>query len=166
MHKLIAKRKNNGDTIIEVLICLAALGFILSITYSIATRAQQSVRSAQERVEALKLAEGQIEQLKYVAQSATPDPIFAAGSDFCLNNSVKTNFTTPLVVDLFADDLTGYPTECVSGTLYHMSIAGPSAVQGGNTDDGGLYEVRIRWQRLGGGVNEEVKLDYEQYREE
>lgn len=65
----ILKRLNqSGDTIIEVLICMAIVSFSLGISYGIARRSLSQVRVAQERTEALKIAEQQIERIKQYIQ--------------------------------------------------------------------------------------------------
>lgn len=61
---MLTLHNKRGDTIVEVLIALAVLGSVLVGGYSIATRSINSVRASQERGEALKVAEGQIEQLR------------------------------------------------------------------------------------------------------
>lgn len=58
------KLKNRGDTIIEVLLALSVLGTIIGGGYSVATRSLNGVRISQERSEATKIAEGQLEALK------------------------------------------------------------------------------------------------------
>ena len=56
--------RQRGDTIIEVLLAMTVIGMSLGISYGIANRATQTGRQAQERTEALKLAESQLELLK------------------------------------------------------------------------------------------------------
>jgi prepilin-type N-terminal cleavage/methylation domain-containing protein len=58
------KLKQRGDTMIEVLLAMAVVGLSLGIAYGIANRAIATGRNAQERTEATKLAESQIEVLK------------------------------------------------------------------------------------------------------
>lgn len=83
---------NRGDTIIEVMIALAVLGSIIAGGYAIATKSLNGVRVAQERSEALKIAEGQIETLKYR---------FAIADNF----QELTNYDTGLI-DNFKDHFT------------------------------------------------------------
>jgi type II secretory pathway pseudopilin PulG len=56
--------KQRGDTIIEVLLALTVVGLSLGIAYGITNRSLAIGRNAQERTEAVKLAESQIETLK------------------------------------------------------------------------------------------------------
>jgi prepilin-type N-terminal cleavage/methylation domain-containing protein len=170
-----------GDTIIEVLVCLVILGSVMGVTYKIAVRAQQSIRNAQERVEALKLAEGQLEQLKALKTSNNSNfADYAARTittpQFCFDKNSpnsplpvdKNNpFATPSNdwnVDVSLDKFSSYPPGCrdvdpSGGTsgLYNVSITPP-----GNAT-GGVFIVRIRWDRLGGGERQEVKVEYKLY---
>lgn len=56
-----------GDTIIEVMLAIAVVGMVLGASYNIANRALMTGRYAQEQTEALKIAESEIEMLKYKA---------------------------------------------------------------------------------------------------
>ena len=99
-----------GDTIIEVMLAIAVVGMVLGASYSTATRALRVGRFAQEQTEALKLAESQIEKIKYIAtllasDTYIPPNIFdtSAGSTiFCIDDStpfakVLTTAATPAV---------------------------------------------------------------------
>ncbi len=74
------KYSQAGDTIIEVLIALAVLGAIIGGGYAIATRSLNGVQIANERSEATKLAEGQLEAMKSAMGVAGDlDVLFAFG---------------------------------------------------------------------------------------
>lgn len=61
----VLKRLNvEGDTIVEVLICMAIVSFSLGVSYGIARRSLIQVRVAEERTQALKLAEQQVSRIK------------------------------------------------------------------------------------------------------
>lgn len=62
--RITALNNQTGDTIIEVLLALAVLGFVIMGSYSIATKSLNGIRIAQERGEALKIAETQTEIIK------------------------------------------------------------------------------------------------------
>lgn len=173
MKKLNAK----GDTLIEVLVCLAILGFVMTLAYSIVSRAQQTIRNSQERVEALKIAEGQLEQLKSLFKgNPNPDALFPNGNPDLI--CVDQGSSGPVIVgfsgqmsssyasdnDINSDAENTYPNECKNlpdpNGLYRVSITRPA---GNNTD--GLYIVRVRWNRLGSGVVDQVKLEYRLYKD-
>jgi Tfp pilus assembly protein PilV len=63
-----------GDTIIEVLLSLTVLATVIGGAYATSNRAIIQSRSAQEHLQATKLAEGQLERLKsYAADNAVGD---------------------------------------------------------------------------------------------
>lgn len=74
-----------GDTIVEVLISIAVISLVLGGAYVTTNRSLQATRASQERVNALKLAESQIEQIKGLA-ATDPDQLFGvtAPSPFCI----------------------------------------------------------------------------------
>lgn len=56
--------KQAGDTIIEVLFAMSIVGIVLGSAFGMMNLATKTGRSAQERTEALKVAESQLELLK------------------------------------------------------------------------------------------------------
>lgn len=103
------KRSQSGDTIIEVLLAMVVVGLSLGTAYGIANGALATGRNAQERSEAVKIAESQIELLK--------NNIDPAG--------LNINYTTPLTpfciqVGITRGDVTN-PAECSSG-FYNLSM--------------------------------------------
>lgn len=150
--------RDTGDTIIEVLVCLAVLGFMLTLAYSIATRAQQTIQSAHERSRALKLAEGQIEQMKAIAKNS-PAEIFTNRSTgaFCLVNGVAKDFAPAAPTPGLG--AWSYNPACTNvDGLYKVSILTPGVA-------GLSYVVQIRWVHINGVGEDEVKLEYKLYPE-
>ena len=74
--------KQKGETIVEVLIAIAILALVLSASYALARRSSQGVRQAQERSEALKFAEEQLELLK--SYGSTSRASIPNNSVFCV----------------------------------------------------------------------------------
>jgi type II secretory pathway pseudopilin PulG len=130
------KRLNSsGDTIVEVLICLAIMGFTLGAAYSIANRSLLSIRDAQERGEATKYAEIQLERLRYIVYDKGQQP----SGNFC----IKDDFST------------GAASACAKG-IYTPSIQYSAA-------SGGIYTITTSWQGIGGRNIEQVQLYYRAY---
>ena len=79
-----------GDTIVEVLISIAVVSMVLGGAYVTTNRSLQATRSAQERGNALKNAESQVERIKSLA-STNPSGLFAAGTaspnKFCISTT-------------------------------------------------------------------------------
>jgi prepilin-type N-terminal cleavage/methylation domain-containing protein len=135
---------SRGDTIIEVLIAITIVSAILGGAYVSASRSINGSRQSEERGEALKIAEAQLEYLR--ALSADP-AIYAAGT-FCIDDSG--NYQSPAT-----------PAVCnkvLGGVTYQRSI----------THASNLFTVQITWDRAGGGgtdalKTEELKLAYRLY---
>lgn len=157
---------SKGDTIVEVLIAVAIVSSVLGITYSIMNRNLLSMRDNQERTEASKIAQNQIELLRS-AWSRYPG-ISVGGvqvydSDNLLNVSSNPNFclvpdtdpTNVLGVDPIANLVNGsditYGTECTVNSIYQIS----------NHYDSNLnnYLISVRWDGLN-NVRNEVVMGY------
>ncbi len=158
-------RRQAGDTIVEVMIALAVTGAVIGSSFAIASRSSRVGQQAQERTEALKLVESQIELLKASAQSNNLT-MFARTTPFCLSTNasgVVYNDNTSVPTDFIADSLGGYGAGCAQGTSnrYKMSIMVTNTTTAGITKS--LFGVTARWEKIGGGVDE-VKLQYRMHK--
>lgn len=151
-----------GDTIPEVLICLAILGLTIVSAYSFANRSQSMNRSAQERTEALKLADGQLEMLKAYTDTHTKLP---TNDYFCLVPNAGAIEVVDIGSDLEANPDAIYPAECGAGvdSRYSYAIWSPSKADaadiGGN---GSSFAVIVNWDGITGQA-QEVKSFYSIY---
>ncbi|HSX43710.1 MAG TPA: type II secretion system protein [Candidatus Saccharimonadales bacterium] len=88
--KNMKKMSQNGDTIVEVLICMAIVSFSLGISYGITRRSLAQVRVGEERSQALKIAQQQLERLKQyiIANPSVNYPLAtaSAGTPRCVLN--------------------------------------------------------------------------------
>ncbi len=137
---------NSGDTIVEVLVAIVVVGSVLAGAYITSNKSLNANRASQERGEALKYTEAQLEQVR-----ADPAKALAQPAGFCY----KADGTIqPLPVgtpntNLSADDFSKY-TNCNPGAIpggYNLSI----------TQASNVYTVRARWLRSGGGGNDAGK---------
>lgn len=151
-----------GDTIVEVLIVTAVLGLVLAGSYAIASRSLKGMRASQERGEALKLAEAQIESIKTAVAAKTPGVVQHSQNLFCLKLPAATpaeaaphKFSLPAKVTqpIENDDFGRYPEACKSG-IYHIAVE-PTLVAGR-----GNYAVYVRWDGIGSIGRQEVVLRY------
>lgn len=151
-----------GDTIMEVLIVVAVLSLILTLSFAITNRSTQGNRQAQERSEAFKYTESQIELLKeYTSRGGSGIPlagIFCMKSDGSgiipiaggnpLNNDFS-GFNDPAVSDCKKGD--------PDAAQYHMFI-----IRGNNdTDpqtDVDTYTAYSKWEKVGGGGIDEATM--------
>jgi prepilin-type N-terminal cleavage/methylation domain-containing protein len=172
-----------GDTMIEVMIALAIIGSVIAMSYATASRALRVGQEAQERTEAVKLVESQIETLKASAGAlAKPVPTVFAGP-YTVGPPANTSFcfagsTTPIVnkkfapSDPFADNLKTqngalpmtvadtYAFACAQGTVdsssgrYKLSIERKDKQVVVTDPVTSTFTVRARWQMASGSIGQ------------
>ena len=137
-------RQQCGDTIIEVLIAMSVVGLVLGAAFGIANRAALTGRAAQERTDALKVAESQLELLKVYAKDAT----FNGGlfSSFCIDQAA----TSAGIAAVDSNDTT--ICKGVNGQggvgIYKITI----------TQTTGTYEVKIAWDEINSSASVDATL--------
>lgn len=158
MRKL--SKNQLGDTIVEVLLAVVVVGLAVTLGYGVASRSLKTNRQAQERVEALKVVESQLERLKKRATTDGPTSGVFQASSFCLADDGGTNQVVgqDAPADNIKDDpLTGYNDSCVDG-LYHVNV------KRDNTGNGTVqFTVTARWFGIGGVEKEETLIKYRVY---
>lgn len=130
-----------GDTIVEVLLAIAVVSAVLGGAFVSTNNSFRGTQRSQERAEAMKLLEGQLELLKEASKSPTTTVFGPSGPNpFCLDNTL--NQIAP----------------CQQGTdnRYNLSIQR----SGSET-----FTARATWDRLGGGGQDQVTLMYRLYDE-
>jgi prepilin-type N-terminal cleavage/methylation domain-containing protein len=139
--------RERGDTIVEVLIAIAVISLILGGAYVTTNGSLRATRSAQERGNALKLVESQVEQLKGLIAS-NPDAVFGGGtpSPFCIyNNAIVAPATGNCNVNT-----AGEPT---GARIFNIEI----------TRAGNVFTIENNWADVGGRQNAETKITYRAY---
>lgn len=151
--------RQNGETIIEVLLSVAVLGLVLAASYTLANKSTQANRRSQERTEALNQTSARIEQFKTYLENGGNIP----SGTFCVyeNNSGQLRtaiFSSSVPPNAQNDTLSVYPARCKSGTdnRYNTSIHKTS----------GTYVITTRWFRAAGGGVDEMALAYRIYNED
>lgn len=134
------RKSQRGDTIIEVLLAIAVVSSVLGISYSIMNRNILTLRSNQERTEAAKIAQAQLETLKYT-WNTNPAAIGAGG--FCFSGGAHRPLGGTAPTASISDDIyTNYSAAgCRFNNLYHAGIRRTA------TD---TYTVYVRWDQVGG----------------
>ena len=129
-----------GDTIIEVLVSMAIIGMVLGASYTMVSRSLGVSRTTQERTEALKYAESQIEQIRAL-DSTAKTTLYSQTSDFCLDN---------LAI------LPSSNTACKKD-FYNIAVS-----KGVGADNSDFFTVKIHWLALGknAGNPNELKIVY------
>lgn len=139
-----------GDTIVEVLIAITIVSVVLAGAFTSATNSSGTVRDAQERGEALKLLESQVEKLRVLANKPGND-VYTPANDhlYCLSNAPsRVIFSFATLPSLAADDFTQYPVGCKDiQKFYNLSVKFDPAKQN--------FTFTARWDAIGGGRDEE-----------
>lgn len=136
MKTWIHKIDKRGDTIVEVLIAIAVLSMVLATSYGLANKSALAVRQAQERTEALKLSEEQLERLRNYVSADT-----GWGGNVCFAGSSPT-----------ASD-----SQCNFGTdnRYHITITERPV----RTSDKS-YVLNAVWDNAAGNGQDQIELVY------
>lgn len=153
-HVPVRKLNYNGDTIVEVLIAVAVIGSVLGITYGTMNRNMMILRDNQERTEAVKLAQGQVESLKAGWKNiTTQNAIIAKGDDgYCMASLNPVDITGGSPTPSSPDNLSNYPADCTQD-FYHYGIKRLSPT------DEFTYRVYVRYDNIN-GTQSEVMLVY------
>jgi len=143
-----------GDTIVEVLLAISILSVVLAGAFASASQSQVNNRASQERVEALKLSQGHVEVLRYIASSGNEEIFDASAGLFCIDSSLNiVRFGSNSLPALDSDDFNSYPGVCKNiNTRYNLSIR--------YDEPSNIFITTARWVRFGGISNEEAALRY------
>lgn len=133
-----------GDTIIEVMLAMSVIGIVLGAAFGIANRSISAGQDAQERTEALKIAETQLEifRSQFSESQALRDRTDI--NAFCFE--LRTG--APLIQDDESEACQNISPDGGKG-LYSVKIVPPAAI-----DTTGSYTVEVRWQRLNATAQE------------
>lgn len=147
-------RQSAGDTIIEVLIAIAVAGSVLAIVFSTSSRNLRTARDIQERSEASRLVQGQIESLRYAKNNGVTLP--GAGTPFCMDGStVESNFNPAATVPastLVAENFSLWPPlgKCRNGFYNYVIETLPA-----NT-----YRIYARWDSVSLSGRDQIIMVY------
>lgn len=147
-----AKRlTERGDTIVEVLIAISVMSLLIGGAFVLTNRSLQGTRAAQERLNALKLVESQLEQIKnFAADPTTSDLIFgsATPASFCINSSGAVRLSSDSTCKM---GISGNPT--TTEPIFNLSVS-----RSGNT-----FTVVNSWNNSRGSGQDNVEMKYKVY---
>lgn len=122
----LAKNRQAGDTIVEVILAVAIISSVLAGAFAVTSRSSRDIRVSEEHAQALQYLQGQVELLRSAA--AKPGYLLGSGwlnSGFCLdanniyesdsggtdnNCKVGANPTAPYVLHIQKNPLSSGPT--------------------------------------------------------
>lgn len=144
--------KERGDTIVEVLIAIAVISLVLGGAYVTTNRSLIATRAAEERGNALKLTESQVEQLKGLAKT-NPDAIFGSGTPmpFCIPPTTS----LPVIATSAECKLGASGTPTTVQPVYSLSI--------NRASDGNTFTVTNQWVDASGRITDSLRLIYRVY---
>jgi len=163
-------RLQAGDTIVEVLICIAVLGGAMGGAYAIANQNTRINQGNQDRSSAIKIAESQLELLKgYAAQETSTNKAMNISSPFCLYYNIAS--TPPQIGTVAAGDSrcrqnsAGAPVVTEPSYAVRLEKEGlpiTSAYTGQQI--GQRYVVRVSWDSINGTGQDNVTYSYGVYK--
>ncbi len=136
-----------GDTIVEVLVAITVVSMVLGGAYVTTNKSLLATRGAQERSNALKLTESQLEQLKALAASGST-AVLNASAPFCIYNQTNVVAATD--------------PHCTQDTAGNQTTQEPkfsiSTTRNGNT-----FDVQTTWADVSGDQTDRLNLIYRVY---
>jgi len=161
------KLTQKGDTILEVLIAVAVLSLILTMSIATANRSSMGNRQAQERAEAYKHTDSQVELLKaHVEGGATIDPLISGTtSAFCMKSdgSPTLRFTIN-ESNINNGNFSAIPPDCrqpgAGGSGYYNYITRKSSIP---PFENNTYTAHTRWVKVNGNNVEKASTVYRIY---
>lgn len=149
-----------GDTIVEVLICILVISIVLAGAFTVTNKSLLSVRASQERSQAIKLAESQLERLR------TTEAAIALATAFCIPpTGVPTSVGSAASKDCYyTQDGALMPTAQVLGTPGAAGTPIENLYAGENgpqyqvrvQQNAGLYTVTVKWVAIKGDLGQIV----------
>ncbi len=98
-----------GDTLVEVLIAILIVSLVLTGAYVTTNRSALGVRNAQEQAEALKLIQGQLEQVRQNGTQSADVFAQTAGREFCMIDAEVVDATANPGATSCRQDSSGQP---------------------------------------------------------
>ncbi len=125
-------KSQTGDTIVEVMIAIVIVSTVLVGAFVLSRTSLKNVRGSEEHSQALKLVQGQLEQLKAAARTGQLSDF--AGTFCMVDGAVETTLSN-----------------CTSDR-YRLTVTNADPAH--NT-----FRATATWDRLGGGTSQ-VRLSY------
>jgi len=145
MRQIISRRRHNnrGDTIVEVLICILVISSVLAGAFAVTNQSLLEVQDSQERSQAVKIAETQIERLRGIdLLTATPPEVFCS-SDAAPSSATSTTYEDSKTC--YFDRNGSYLTAGADGSGFTLSPSGSGDISGlYSSQDGALYKVMVQ----------------------
>jgi prepilin-type N-terminal cleavage/methylation domain-containing protein len=143
-----------GDTIVEVLVCIAIVSLILTGAYVTTQRSSVGVRNSQEHAEALKLVEAQLERVRADAAGGA-GKVFSATTPFCMIDAGPVTALTGPDAGKCVQDSSGSPT--TGQPAYSLAITRSASI------GGSLFSIEATWDSVTGHGKAKESMVYRLY---
>ena len=155
--RLTDRLRETGDTIVEVLVAIAVISAVVGTAYAITNRSVQTNQTSQERGQATKEAEAQLETLKlWVGDPAKRSQVFLE-EKFCFAPNSSTSqmevVSFPAPTPVPTNNNTDYPAECRKG-FYNIGFLHETGTE--------LFTIYVTWDGPK-GTRENLSMAYKVY---
>jgi prepilin-type N-terminal cleavage/methylation domain-containing protein len=148
----------SGDTLVEVLICILIVSMILTGAYVTTNKSTVRVIDAQERAEALKLGQAQLEQVRQHSKKLAPNVLDQpVSSSFCMVNTVITSSTDARC----RQDRNGNPT--TEEPVFAIAIRRQNCSGATLPANCSLFTIRIDWASIATKTPAHAQITYRLY---
>lgn len=156
----ILRRREAGDTIVEVLIAMAVASAVIGSSYVVVNRTMANSQQAQEHSAALELANEQLERIVRLAASDPTGGVFNSSPTYqCVSKVDASLVGQHLLSTTTLDDESKYNPSCIrteSPARYRTAFTYNSG-----TD---IFTVSVRWSSATANGNDQLSLMYKAHR--
>ena len=143
-----------GETIVEVMMSIAMLSIAIVGSIVVARQSLLIGQAANERTQAVKIAETQVERLKAASLSSTVGTgVFGFTGSFCIREDL-TLVTAPTSNQADCSN-TYFPSSSLSVTIDY-DATGPT----GSPFDDDLFVISVSWDNVRGEGRDSIVIDY------
>lgn len=158
------KINQQGDTLVEVLICIVIIGIILSGGYVTANQSFNSELSAQEHTDAAQIAISQIESLRGVVSNDLlynipfSVPVMPPDNTFCIftNSTTSLRVITPASYPSCDFSGSGLPDNTTLEPIYTVKIIYTDNQISGSNALNPLFTVKVKWDNATSESQQEI----------
>lgn len=145
-----------GDTLVEVLVSMLIVSLVLTGAYVTTNRSTLAIRDSQERTEALKLVQGQLEQVRYNAGAAGAEVFSQAdNAPFCMVDGNVVSATLEPGSAACIQNSAGQPT--TDEPAYRLAVRRTDCAVGASCH---TFTIRATWESITGSGQATEQISY------
>jgi type II secretory pathway pseudopilin PulG len=158
------RRGQRGDTIVEVMICIGVVGAVLAGAFVVSNMSQIGVRDAQERAEASKIVEGQLELLRSNTklQGGTVFSPTTTGS-FCMGRDARPKPNPSATAYASVCQFNNGGNQASGGEIAYKVAITHEDTTSGTGSAGQLFRIVVKWDSATGDGESQETMFYRLY---